>query len=101
MKSNTEAYEEMKLAKSKLDPGTIYGTIGGGLIGWQLGTYLGGGKTNWIVAGIGICATAISIPYTRSYNRHAKKAVRIYNEGLRKTANLKPDIHFNIALQGI
>lgn len=79
---NPEAYKEMKKAKSGFDVATIFGSIGGFLIGWPLGTALAGGDPNWALAGIGAGLVVVAIPFNSSYVKHAKNSVRIYNAGL-------------------
>lgn len=44
--SNPEAFQEMKKAKSNFDVGYIFSFAGGTLVGWTLGTALGGGDPN-------------------------------------------------------
>ena len=81
--SNQEAFEEMKMAKKNYDVGYIFGCAGGFLIGWPIGTALAGGDANWTLAAVGAGLAAISIPFTLGYTKHAKNAVRFYNEGLK------------------
>ncbi|MFN4246647.1 MAG: hypothetical protein ACK4EY_02930 [Flavipsychrobacter sp.] len=40
----------------------ILGGIGGGLIGWPVGTYIGGGDPEWTLAAIGGGLVAIAVP---------------------------------------
>lgn len=42
--------------------GNVFAFIGGGLIGWPIGTLIGGGEPEWILAGIGAGCIAIGIP---------------------------------------
>ena len=84
-KSNTNAFKEMKIAKTNFDVGTVFGAIGGALVGYPIGTYLGGGEPVWELAAIGVGFIAISIPFSVAYSSHAKNAVRIYNSDLKNT----------------
>ena len=43
--------------------GQLLGGIGGFLVGWTLGTALGGGDPDWTVAGVGAGFIALSIPF--------------------------------------
>ena len=79
---NQEAYMIMKKAKSNYDIGSVIGSVGGFLIGWPLGTLIGGGDPNWAMAGVGVGLAVVSIPFYSAYNKHAKTAVRIYNDTL-------------------
>lgn len=42
--------------------GNILAAAGGALIGWPIGTYIGGGEPEWVLAGIGAGLVAIAIP---------------------------------------
>lgn len=42
--------------------GNVFAFVGGGLIGWPVGTLIGGGEPEWILAGIGAGCIAIGIP---------------------------------------
>lgn len=99
--SNAEAFKEMKIAKSNSSVSNVFGIPGGFLVGWTLGTAIGGGKANWAVAGIGAGLIAISIPFSTAYSRHAKNAVRIYNDGLKHTAMNKVDFSLGLTSYGI
>lgn len=99
--TNDEAYKEMKIAKRNFDAGTILGVTGGFMVGWPIGTALGGGKPNWAMAGIGAGLIAISIPFSVAYTRHAKNAVRIYNSGLKKLGLNKTEIRFGLTYSGV
>lgn len=77
---NSQAYHEMKIAKTNFDFNNVFGVIGGFLVGWPLGTAIGGGKPNWSLAAVGAAFIGIEIPFAKAYNKHAKNAVRIYND---------------------
>lgn len=47
MKSNQNSYKLIKSANSNNLLAQVIGGIGGGLIGYPIGTAIGGGKTNW------------------------------------------------------
>src|SRR5687767_14455603 len=53
MQPNEQAYKQIKSAQSNKTFADIIGGIGGFLIGWPLGTAIGGGDPNWTMAGIG------------------------------------------------
>ncbi len=80
--SNPEAYQLMKIANANNDVGFIFGFVGGLLVGWQLGTAIGGGSTDATTLGVGAGLILVSIPFSTGYTKHAKHAVRIYNSGL-------------------
>ena len=82
MKPNEEAYMQMKSAKSTYTMAMIVSCAGGFMVGWPIGTSLGGGEPNWAMAGIGAGLIVVSIPITKSFNKKAKLAVDTYNAGL-------------------
>ena len=79
MKTNPEAVAEFKKAKSNFDADQVLGFVGGALIGWPLGTALGGGEPNWGLAAGGAGLVLVSIPLNAGYKKHATKAVELYN----------------------
>ena len=99
--ANPEAYNEMKIAKSNNDAASVFGFIGGALIGWPIGTAIAGGEPNWALAGIGVGVIVIAIPFSTAYTKHAKNAVRIYNEGLKQTLINKTEFKFGLLSYGI
>lgn len=80
--TNAEAYQEMKIAKTNYNIGSVISFAGGFMVGWPLGTALGGGEANWTLAGVGAGLIVASIPFSISYTKHAQKAVDLYNAGL-------------------
>lgn len=100
-KTNTDAYSEMKIAKSNYDIGSVFGFIGGFCIGWPLGTAIGGGDPNWTIAGVGVALVVVSIPLSTAYTTHAKKAVGIYNSGLNQVGTIPVTYRFGFTGSGI
>ncbi len=82
MEPNEDAYKQIKSAQSTNTLATIIGGVGGFMIGWPIGTALGGGEPNWTMAGIGAGLAVVSIPISQKFNKQAKSAVDIYNNGL-------------------
>ena len=78
-KPNTAAYKEMRIGKSNKNFATILVLTGGFMIGLPLGAALAGGDPNWPLAAIGSGLFVLSLPFSASYNKHATKAVRLYN----------------------
>ncbi|MEP4532050.1 MAG: hypothetical protein ABJ004_03115 [Cyclobacteriaceae bacterium] len=94
MKENPEAYDLMKSAKSTTDAANVLGVIGGFMIGWPLGSAIGGGEPNWALAGIGAGVLAVGIPVSISANRKLLNAVDRYNQGLENTSmNYSPKLN--------
>ncbi len=86
MKPNDQAYQQIKSAKSSYVLANIIGGVGGFMVGWPIGTALGGGEPNWTMAGIGAGLIVVSIPITQSFNKKAKQAVETYNVGFQASS---------------
>jgi len=82
MESNKEAYQLISKAKSNNGIASVFGFIGGGLVGWPIGTKIGGGEPNWTLAGIGAGLIVVSLAITSGATKNATKAVDIYNAEL-------------------
>lgn len=79
MEFNPEAFQAFKKAKSNYDAAQVLGFVGGFLIGWPLGTALGGGDPQWGLAGGGAALLLASIPLQSGFKKHAQNALTIYN----------------------
>jgi hypothetical protein len=99
--SNTEAYNEMKLAKSNYNAGYVIGFAGGALVGWPVGTALAGGDPNWTLAAVGAGLIVVSIPFSSAYIRHAKKAVSIFNSQLKQLGLNRIDLKIGCTNHGV
>lgn len=82
LQPNAEAYNSYKSARTSNAFSTILSYAGGFLIGWPIGTAIGGGKPEWALAGIGGGLVALAIPLAISSNKKMKKAVHLYNSGI-------------------
>jgi outer membrane lipoprotein SlyB len=100
MESNSDALEFMKKAKSNNVFASILGGVGGALIGFPIGTAIGGGDANWTLAGIGAGLVAIGIPISSGVHKNTKKAIDLYNSSLNSVSHseFKPD--FKIVANG-
>jgi ABC-type antimicrobial peptide transport system permease subunit len=97
MKSNPEASKLFQQAKPNATAATLFGIAGGFMVGWPVGTAIGGGKPSWELAGIGAGLIAISIPFSAGFNKNAKAAVAAFNQGNR-TSTLQKRTEFQLAL---
>ena len=79
MQNNLVATEYLKKAKGSSGFANVFGYAGGFLIGYPLGTAIGGGKANWTMFVVGCGLVVIAIPIVSSGNRNLKKAVNAYN----------------------
>ena len=97
MKDNEEALDLITSAKTNQIWAMVLGTAGGGLIGFPIGTAIGGGDPEWILAGAGVALIAISIPIIEGFNKKAKSAVELYNAEFSSNAyRFNPSFNFNI-----
>ena len=100
MESNQKAFDLIKKAQSNNTLASIIGFAGGGLIGWPIGTAIGGGDADWTLAGIGAGLVAIGIPISSSANKKAKQAVELYNSTLDSTSFYEVKPEFKIIANG-
>lgn len=100
VESNPDARKEMKIAKSNYTVNTIFGSLGGAMVGYPLGTAIAGGDPEWVLAGIGAGLFAVSIPFAIAYVKHAKNAVNIHNRDV-KTTGMKIDYRLGLTSNGI
>uniref|UniRef100_UPI003216684B hypothetical protein n=1 Tax=uncultured Draconibacterium sp. TaxID=1573823 RepID=UPI003216684B len=82
VENNEQAFAEMKAARSTYTFATIMSGAAGFMIGYPVGTAIGGGDPNWALAGIGAGLILVSIPISQKFNKQAKQAVDTYNAGL-------------------
>ena len=97
MAENQEALVYMKKAKSSYDISMVIGFSGGFLIGWPIGTAIGGGDPNWILAGVGAGLLVALIPISNAANANALKAVEIYNSS-QKSAYFHQGINLDFGI---
>ena len=82
MQSNPESSVEIKKAKSSNTWASVFAFAGGFMVGWPIGTAIGGGDPEWALAGVGAGLIAISIPFSSKAKKHSKTAVDSYNSRL-------------------
>lgn len=83
LNTNEESAQLLKKAKNQGILASIIGGAGGALVGYPIGTAIGGGEANWAMAGVGAGIIAIGIPISISANKKTKKAIEIYNAGVK------------------
>lgn len=98
---NSTATEYFKKAKGTSGFISVLGYAGGFLIGYPIGTALGGGKANWTLAAVGCGLVAIAIPIASSADKNLLKAARAYNEG-KPISKVEPyDIRVGVNQNGL
>jgi outer membrane lipoprotein SlyB len=100
MESNKQAFELIRKAQSSNTLASIIAFTGGGLVGWPIGTAIGGGDANWTLAGIGAGLIAIGIPISSNVNKKTKQAVDLYNSSLSSTSFYEFRPEFKVIANG-
>jgi len=77
-----ETQAALKKHKSGRGGANVLGAIGGFMIGWPIGTSLGGGDPEWALLGAGVGLVAVAIPIESKANRNLEEAVNIYNNNI-------------------
>ncbi len=99
--SHPEAYEKYKDANSLGLAAGVLSYAGGFLIGWPIGTTLGGGEANWNLALIGAGLFTVSLPLSNGSNKRTLQAIDIFNNQPLPSSpsNTKPN-RLNVSIQG-
>ncbi|XMO87496.1 hypothetical protein AAFN75_04270 [Algibacter sp. AS12] len=100
IETNTDAYELIKKGRTNRSLSGVLGFVGGGLIGWPIGTSLGGGEVNWTLAGIGAGLIAVAIPISSRSNKKINQAVELYNASINPTSSTTFKPEFKIIANG-
>jgi hypothetical protein len=90
MVSDFEVYDLFETGREARIFGSVFATIGTGLVAIPFVTTLLGEKTNWAFTLAGTGFIGISIPLFRSYHKKTRSAVEQYNTNLNPPA-LNPD----------
>lgn len=102
MKPNEQAYKQIKSAQASYTIAMVFSYVGGFLIGWPIGTAIGGGDPNWAMAGIGAGCIAVAIPLSHRVNIKTKQAVDTYNGGLQTSSFWdKSELNLSMTANGI
>ena len=100
IEANTDAFKLIKKGRANRSLSGALGFVGGGLIGWPLGTSIAGGETNWAMAGIGAGLIIVAIPISSNSNKKINQAVELYNASLNATSNTYFKPEFKIIANG-
>ncbi len=96
MKTNPDANIEMEIARRNLNISIPFAIVGIPTMFFTLFYYVYKGEFNWTSAGISVGFLTAYTCIASGYNKHAKKAITIYNNGLKftKTSNVNYQIMF-------
>jgi hypothetical protein len=102
MKDNPDAYSYLEKAKASAGFANVLGFAGGFMIGWPLGTAIGGGNPNWTLAVVGCGLIIVTIPISRSANKNTIIAVDKFNKSRKGlTYNNQYDIRLGLSQNGL
>lgn len=87
MRPNYAAVDYMKKARTNYAFSQIFAFTGAGLVGYPIGTSLGGGDPQWGIAIAGAGIMVLSYPFLVATHKNSKKSVDLYNEGFGKSEN--------------
>ena len=96
-----EAVKEIQIAKSNQGFAVVLSYAGGFLVGWPIGTFIGGGKPNWKMAGVGLGMCLLTIPLNRTFIKHTRLAVDAYNASLRNTVAIERTWQIGLSQNGV
>ena len=96
MKDNPISMQFINDAKSTTGILTVLSYAGGFMIGYPLGTMIGGGQPNWTMAGIGCGLIAIAIPIAIDADKKLIKAAQAYNQA--KVVSLRDNYELKLGL---
>lgn len=85
MRAHPAAAKQMEGHSAKVGAGLILGAVGGGLIGWDLGSNVArpsGEKKSWALALVGGALVVAAVPLGVSADRQLRSAVETFNAGL-------------------
>ena len=77
-----EALQLFKAGAGQKGLGDVLAVAGGALIGWPLGTAIGGGDPNWTLAAIGAGIVVVAIPIYNGGIKKINQGLDRYNQGL-------------------
>jgi hypothetical protein len=101
VQSNPAAYNEIKIAKRKLNTSRPFIIVGLPSIIFTEMIYLEKGVFVWPLAVIGVGSFTAGVCFSGGYTKHAGKAVRIYNKGLKYSSVPKPDIKIGLGYNSV
>lgn len=99
--ANDQSAAYMRSARSNNTMSQIVGSIGGFMVGYPVGTSMGGGKPNWALAGVGAGLIAVSVPFSIAANKNARNAVAAYNEAAGVTSRNKTEFRLGFTGSGM
>ena len=100
MSGNSEALKTYNSGQALGTAGIIFSGIGGGLIGWDLGTRLGGGEGNGTLLAVGAAGIGVGLVFAFIGDANVKKSVTLYNSKLSGNT-LSYQVNFGFTQTGV
>jgi hypothetical protein len=101
LKTNNEAFRKYNSAKAPAVFANLLSYTGGFLIGYPIGTSIGGGDPNWTSAAIGAGMIVFAIPIELISIKNQKESINIYNNGIKRNSQIKKESKIGITRNGL
>lgn len=101
MKSNKDAYQEMKKARGYFSPVIPLGLGAAILAGIFVGDAVSSGNFHWVVGGSSILLTAIAVTLKQTCNIHIDKSIKLFNTKPSLAGVTSSKFELSIASRGI
>jgi hypothetical protein len=100
IKSNSQSYEYFRKGNNQNILAATIGFIGGGAIGFTLGSLISGGDPYWGVGAAGLGLLIINYPISQSSKYNFKKATDKYNRTLNNDSSFWNRSELNLSYSG-
>jgi hypothetical protein len=101
LKTNDQSYKKFKSGYFPGSVASILEYVGGGLIGYPIGTAIAGGEPDWTMAAVGGGLIVFSLPIFYIAAKNQREAVNIYNMGVNKTSFRNKELHIGLTNNGL
>lgn len=91
--TNSDALAYVRKAKANAGPANALAFVGGFLIGWPIGTAIGGGEPEWAMAGAGAGIIVVALPLISATKKNMQKAIQ-----LEKGANVSGSVRLDFEM---
>lgn len=96
MAPNPAAYKSMNACRNLRMLSGVFGLVGGGFIGYPLGTAVGGGDPNWNLLAIGFAVVGVGVPFSIKARKKAEEAVNLWNSGAQSRTPSRQSYYYAI-----
>lgn len=87
----SKEYKVLKSAKTYYAFAQVFSSVGGALVGWPIGTHLGGGEANWNLAYAGLGTIGVAFAFAAISKSYIDESIDLYiishNESLSQISN--------------